>query len=753
MKKLFLALLAIAAVCPGIYDAKWFDRNRWLCPFYNDGRWGYDATQGNGIAGGSWPQPLKNYYIFGAGLWVGSIVDGDTLVSVGYNPNSGGTELTPTLCRYWREGTGNPDDRVYVYPEDWPPPQSRFPMAPQQALSEMDMWCAFSDADSANHVYSLSGYDVASTGAYAYMPTQAGLVVTAVADPKHATEVARYRTLSDCEGVAVEGNHAYVAEWGDQGGLRVLDVSDPLGIHEVGSCSVAYAWRVTVEGDYAYVTTYYMRTLRIVDISDPTSPRERSYCSISGPGLNIAAAGGYVYVAASDSGLLVIDATDPRVPHQVGSCLTPGFASDVAVSGGYAYVATDSGLRVIDISDPANPTEVAHCPASWAYGVAVAGDHAYLSTSAGLRVIDISDPLNPVEVGQCDTPGSAPVIVGNYAYLAGQGLSIVNVSNPRNPYEAGRTKRRGGPLGIDVYLTVYGFSDSIVEDVFFLKYQLANASGRELAGIYFGLVTDPDVGQMSDDMVGLLLDDTVAGVGRVTDVGYAGDWNNSEVTGSNWESGTPGVAAAMLLSSPAGLGLTAFKKVTIDADPLTDIDQYVTMAGYDYRTGVYSPYDSTDSSAADKRFLMSSGPFSLMPDSVATFFYAVVAAPYGGPGQPWPERRSPANDSLAHLARRCLWARQVFEERLDGDLDHERPRIGSVQSLSGFVRDAILLPGAVGDGQSATGHLLDITGRRVMELRPGENDVRHLAPGVYFVRRTSDAGPDVAGTRRVVIYR
>jgi len=43
-----------------------------------------------------------------------------------------------------------------------------------------------------------------------------------------------------------------------------------------------------------------------------------------------------------------------------------------------------------------------------------------------------------------------------------------------------------------------------------------------------------------------------------------------------------------------------------------------------------------------------------------------------------------------------------------------------------------------GDRIPETGYraeLLDAAGRRVMELRPGANDVRHLAPGVHFVRR------------------
>ena len=30
--------------------------------------------------------------------------------------------------------------------------------------------------------------------------------------------------------------------------------------------------------------------------------------------------------------------------------------------------------------------------------------------------------------------------------------------------------------------------------------------------------------------------------------------------------------------------------------------------------------------------------------------------------------------------------------------------------------------------------LLDISGRKVLDLKPGANDVRSLAPGVYFVR-------------------
>jgi len=45
--------------------------------------------------------------------------------------------------------------------------------------------------------------------------------------------------------------------------------------------------------------------------------------------------------------------------------------------------------------------------------------------------------------------------------------------------------------------------------------------------------------------------------------------------------------------------------------------------------------------------------------------------------------------------------------------------------------------------------LLDIDGRRVLELQPGANDVRHLAPGVYFMRMT--CGDGRTANRKVVI--
>jgi len=47
--------------------------------------------------------------------------------------------------------------------------------------------------------------------------------------------------------------------------------------------------------------------------------------------------------------------------------------------------------------------------------------------------------------------------------------------------------------------------------------------------------------------------------------------------------------------------------------------------------------------------------------------------------------------------------------------------------------------------------LLDVSGRKVLELHPGANDVRALAPGVYFVRQSPGVKRDAPDVAKVII--
>ena len=453
MKKLLLLLLPALALA--IHDMEWFDLNAWRFPFYNDGRSGIDTTRQPSLAGGTWPQPLLNAYVFGAGFWAGAISQSETLVTYGYNPNSGGTEMVPALCRYWREGYADPRDRIYRYPGTWPPPPDRFPMAPQDPRSRLDLWCCFGDSDPATHI----------------------------------------------------------------------------------------------------------------------SP--------------------------------------------------------------------------------------------------------------------------------------------------------------------------GRPMGIDVYLTACGYPDSIARDFFFIRYDLANSSGQMLSDVYFAVVVDVDIGEGTDDMTGLILDQ-IFRVGsdtfRVTNTGFGFDYNNYEAPGRDWDDGTPGAVAVRLLQAPAGVGLTAFKKYTIDIDPVTDASQYLTMAGYDYRTGIYIPFDSVDFMPGDKRFLLASGTFDLAADSTATFWCAVIGAPYGEANQP------PGNRDTTELALRCWWAERTFQRLLA--VEEPQGPIAGYRQLAApnpFSPSHTLKIEAVG-ARDLTADVYDAGGRLVRSLA-GQDGLtwngrdqsgRMLPAGLYFVTvRTS----------------
>jgi hypothetical protein len=69
-----------------------------------------------------------------------------------------------------------------------------------------------------------------------------------------------------------------------------------------------------------------------------------------------------------------------------------------------------------------------------------------------------------------------------------------------------------------------------------------------------------------------------------------------------------------------------------------------------------------------------------------------------------------------------------------------------------IVRGVLLL--SSDDCRMSNGDLLDVSGRKVMRLKPGANDVSGIAPGVYFVREEPQAtSPNPQAIRKVVVTR
>jgi hypothetical protein len=96
----------------------------------------------------------------------------------------------------------------------------------------------------------------------------------------------------------------------------------------------------------------------------------------------------------------------------------------------------------------------------------------------------------------------------------------------------------------------------------------------------------------------------------------------------------------------------------------------------------------------------------------------------------------------------------VYRMKLPGGLEETaRPEV-RMTKLPTIIRGVLFVSDDRRPETADRAVLLDIAGRKVMQLQPGANDVSWLAPGVYFARglETEDGRPGAA-TRKVILQR
>jgi hypothetical protein len=179
----------------------------------------------------------------------------------------------------------------------------------------------------------------------------------------------------------------------------------------------------------------------------------------------------------------------------------------------------------------------------------------------------------------------------------------------------------GRPIGFDLCTTVLADTTAADSDFFFLRCAISNPTEDTFVGLHVGICCDPDIGTATDDRAGLILDKifgTAPDTFRVRNTGFA--WSQNPTP--------PGAVAIRYLSGPLGDTITAFKLFPLANDPITDTAQYMALAGYDWMTGEYLPFDSLDAMPDDKRFLIAAGPFTLLPQDTAVCWFAVIGADF-----------------------------------------------------------------------------------------------------------------------------
>ena len=229
---------------------------------------------------------------------------------------------------------------------------------------------------------------VTLSGSYAYVADKGpGLQIIDIDNMSNPVLIGSYAGAWD---VAVSGNYAYIAGFP---GLKIIDVSNKANPTLAGSYDTPGSSNgVAIQDNYAYIADWDSG-LQIIDVSNKANPTLAGSYNTPGAAKRVAVSGTYAYVADWDSGLQIIDVSNKANPTLAGSYNTPDFAQDVAFFGNYVYVADgDSGLQIVDVSNKANPTLAgSYNTPSLALGIAILGNYAYVADyQSGLLIIDLA---------------------------------------------------------------------------------------------------------------------------------------------------------------------------------------------------------------------------------------------------------------------------------------------------------------------------------------------------------------------------
>jgi hypothetical protein len=215
--------------------------------------------------------------------------------------------------------------------------------------------------------------------------------------------------------IKVVGNRAYL---GFEGGLSIVDVTDPAHPSLLGSYTGGWVKAVDVEGSHAYCVVGGSTNTHVVvlDVSNPQSPTV--VASVAPPVLlqtdldgAILVKGGYVYVPFQDfynpwtiyHYLGVLDARNLSDPHWVttGQCPIHDSTRKLSLSGSILYLAETSHLGVVNIANPAAPVLLVSYEANCG-GLAVGGGMLFTGDtldSGRVYAFGLDNPAAPALLG------------------------------------------------------------------------------------------------------------------------------------------------------------------------------------------------------------------------------------------------------------------------------------------------------------------------------------------------------------------
>ena len=171
---------------------------------------------------------------------------------------------------------------------------------------------------------------------YAFVTqSDSGLIIIDISDPENPHAAGFFASESPLRDIDVFGNFAFLAE---ENGFRIIDISNPLHIWEIGSFSKYVVLGIKVIEEIAYLATDV--GLAITDVSDPMNVSELGKIQTGGSRseVEITISNSHAYIAYGLE-LQIVDVSDRMFPEVVGYFSSRSNANGVYSDGEYIYIA------------------------------------------------------------------------------------------------------------------------------------------------------------------------------------------------------------------------------------------------------------------------------------------------------------------------------------------------------------------------------------------------------------------------------
>ncbi len=282
-------------------------------------------------------------------------------------------------------------------------------------------------------------------------------------------------------------------------------------------------------------------------------------------------------------------------------------------------------------------------------------DGTYMADNPAFRVYKVNrgDDDSNLDYANWPADQGAPVNEDGTPAILGDQMcwSVFNDANPAtHSIDAGSSD----PLGLEIKHSTFAFGRSgSLGQVIFFRYIITNKGSNTLEDTYIALWADPDLGDASDDLVGC---DTVLSLGYCyNDAGGDAIYGaGPPAVGFDFfqgpvVDGDPGDSAKFMfewIQGKKNLPMTSFNKYINGTDPHSPVEAYNYMQGLeidgdpqvdpdgDTTTFVHAgdPVTNTgwlDDASADRRFMMTTGPFTMAPGDTQEVVAAICVGQGG----------------------------------------------------------------------------------------------------------------------------